>query len=178
MSDVNKTLELVIATAKSNKVSFTSLTYTNAEGEKATHLINLNATYEKAKAKDIATLEKIEDSSLESEILIQAKNELLASLIKPNENLSKGQINAYTHINGALKYHNETKDLYMFGLVAKKKVLSEGVYKETNKRALTIAKDKIKKDYKLKTATYKQFKISRFAKVSLFGETIEFQIED
>ena len=83
-------------------------------------------------AKDIATLEKIEDSSLESEILIQAKNELLASLIKPNENLSKGQINAYTHINGALKYHNETKDLYMFGLVAKKKVLSEGVYKETN----------------------------------------------
>lgn len=178
MSDANKTFELVIATAKSNKVSFTSLTYTNAEGEKATHLINLNATYTKAKEKDIATLESIKDSDLETEILIQAKNELLSSLKKPSENASKGQIDAYTHINGALKFHNVTKDLYMYGLVAKKKVLSEGTYKETNKRPLTIAKEQIKKDYKLKTATFKQFKISQFAKVSLYGETIDFQVED
>jgi len=177
MSLENKTLELLLTTTKNKTVSFTSLTYTNEQGEKATHLINLNATYAKAKIKDINTLKSIDNNSLGSEILIQAKDELLASLEKPSEAHSKGQIEAYTNINGALKFHNQTNDIYMFGLVAKKKVLSVGVYKETNKRELTIAKDKIKKDYKLKTATYKQFKISRFAKVSLNKETIEFTMD-
>lgn len=166
MSNTNQILKVVSKALKSTPTGVTFFgvnNYTNQQGEVSNFVINIGASYGNAKKKDIKYLENLDVNTLETDIdktiLETARVELLKSLVTPNENRSNAQSDAYTKINDAVKIHNETNAIYIFGTRVKKTVLVEGNYskKASNPRVLTIAKDFIREN--LKTSKYRQFKI-------------------
>jgi len=168
-----------------NGVSFFSIKgYTNTQGEVTNRVINIGVKYENAKKKDVEFLTNLDVKTLNSEMSIslleEARVSLLGALISPNKARSNGQKEAYTHISDAVKFHNETKALYVFGFEvkdkegnSKKTILVKGEYKADTRKPLTIAKDLIRN--KMKSTQYRQFKVEQQPKeVSYSGasETI------
>lgn len=170
-------LTLKSATSKSvTGVSFVSIrNYTNKFGEVSNNLINVGANYEKAKQKDIAFLENINFSDYEFKsdlsLLDEARKVLIASFIKPDENRSNGQINAYTHIVSGVKVHNETGMLYIYGHRENKQILTNGEYPIVKSKPLTIAKDELRK--LLRTGKFTQYALEIGNEVRANGETLE-----
>lgn len=157
-------------------VSFFSIkNYTNSSGEVSNQLINVGINYETSKQKDIVFLENIDlkAHNLKSpiELLEQAKNELIAAFIKPNENRSNGQTEAYTIIFPGVKVHNQSGLLYIYGYGVSKTVLVKGEYKTVNSKPLTIAKDELRK--LLKTSNFRNFALEIGNEIKASGETIE-----
>ena len=157
-------------------VSFVSIrNYTNKFGEVANNLINVGASYEKAKQKDIEFLENLNFADYEFNsdlsLLDEARKELIASFIKPDKERSEGQINAYTHIVKGVKVHNETGVLYVYGYREKKEVLTKGEYPIVKSRPLTIAKDELRK--LLRTGKFTQYALEIGNTIRANGETLE-----
>ena len=177
----NKALQVIStikgATDKSiTGVSFVSIrNYTNKFGEVSNNLINVCASYEKAKAKDIEFLENlnVSEHQFKSDLTLieQARKELIASFLKPDENRSEGQKNAYTQIVKGVKVHNETGVLYIYGSKESKKVITEGNYPTRNSKAITIAKNELRK--LLSTGKFTQFALEIGNEVRANGETLE-----
>ena len=158
-------------------VSFVSVTYVNQQNEKHQTLFNVGVDYEKAKLKDIEYLKGLDVSTLNSsvdvELLEEARVELLSSFQTPSKNRSEGIKNAYTHLGAGLKVHNEKGTVFVYGMKVKKVVLEEGDKKEDTRKPLTKAKDTIRKY--LKTSQYRQYEIGRSFQYSLRGDTIMFE---
>ena len=157
-------------------VSFFSVkNYENSFGEVSNQLINVGINYEKSKVSDIETLENIDltahnfKSSLAD--LKLARLELINAFLKPNENRSNGQKDAYTTIFPGVKVHNETGKLYVYGYRVNKTVLIEGKYPTVNSKPLTIAKNELRK--LLKTDKFVNFSIEVGNTLTAKGETIE-----
>ena len=157
-------------------VAFFSIkNYTNKFNEVSDNLVNIGINYEKSKMQDVEFLENInltehEFKSTQNDI-VDAKRELIASFLKPDENRSNGQIDAYTHIGKGIKVHNETGLLYIYGYRVTKKVIKEGVYPIVKSKALTIAKNELRK--LLKTGKFTQYSIEVGNTLTAKGETIE-----
>ena len=142
----NKALQVIStikgATDKSvTGVSFVSIrNYTNQYGEVANYRLNVGASYEKAKAKDIEFLENlnVNDYQFKSDLTLidEARKELIASFLKPSESRSEGQKNAYTQIVAGVKVHNETGILYIYGYRERKEVL-KAIYVQKTKNGLS-----------------------------------------
>lgn len=157
-------------------VSFVSIKgYTNSYGEVSNNVVNVGASLTNAKAKDIETLQSLDVTALggDSILLEKARVELINSFIKPNENRSQGQIDAYTIVAKGIKVHNTTGEIYIFGLRNSKSVVAEGVYPIVNSRPLTIAKNQLKKD--LKSNKFTQFKLSATSVIKANGEELIFE---
>jgi hypothetical protein len=157
-------------------VSFVAINkYTNSSNEVSNNLINVGASYQNAKNSDIEFLENINFSEYEFKselsVLETAKAELIASFIKPNENRSNGQIEAYTTICSGIKVHNETGVLYVYGYRKSKVVLQTGEYKSVNSSAKTIAKNELRK--LLKTGKFTQYALEIGNEIKAKGDTIE-----
>lgn len=177
----NKALQVLAtikgATDKSiTGVSFVSIrNYTNKFGEVSNNLINVGASYEKAKAKDIEFLENlnVNDYQFKSDLTLidEARKELIASFIKPSESRSNGQKDAYTNIVAGVKVHNETGILYIYGYRERKEVLKAGEYPTVNSKPLTIAKDELRK--LLRTGKFTQYALEIGNEVRANGETLE-----
>ena len=158
-------------------VSFVSIrNYTNSSNEASNNLINVGINYEKSKIKDIEFLENLnlDEYSFKSnlDVILEAKAELIKSFIKPEENRSKGQIEAYTHIVSGVKVHNESGQVYVYGYRENKTILKEGEYKQVNSKPLTIAKNELRK--LLRTAKYTQYSLEIGNQVRANGSTLEF----
>lgn len=156
-------------------VSFVSIKgYKNSFGEVSNNLVNVGASLTNAKAKDITALQSLDVTTLngDSILLEKARVELINSFINPNENRSQGQIDAYTIVAKGIKVHNETGEIYIFGLRNSKTIIEQGVYPIVNSRALTIAKNQLKKD--LKSSKFTQFKLSSTTLIKLNGEELIF----
>lgn len=161
-----------------NGVTFVGISnYTNKFGEVSNQTINVGASYENAKEADIETLRGLDvtDSKYQfnsSVIMLEkAKVELIEAFIKPNENRSNGQKDAYTHIAKGIKVHNVTGLLYLYGYRIKKTVITEGVYPKVNSKELTIAKDELRK--LLKTSKFVNFSLEINNSLKMAGETLE-----
>jgi hypothetical protein len=159
-----------------NGISFVSINnYTNSVNEVSNNLLNIGIKYANQKAKDIEFLKNLNiyEMNFNSSLIDieKARLSLIESFIKPSENHSKGQIEAYTHICEGLKVHNETGLLYVFGYRLTKTILSEGEYKEVKSSSLTIAKNELRK--LLKTSKYKQFQIEIGNTLKANKETLE-----
>ena len=159
-------------------VSFFSLkNYTNSSNEVSNYLINVGINYEKSKVLDLAFLQSLDLNKTELVFksnkadLELAKAELIASFIKPDENRSKGQTDAYTTIFSGVRVHNETGVLYVYGYKQNKTVLVEGVYKTVKSSAKTIAKKELQKH--LKSGQFVNFAIEVGNTLKANGETIE-----
>lgn len=102
---INPKVRQVIETLKqaTNKsvtgVSFVSIrNYTNKSGETSNNLINIGASYDRAKKRDIEFLENFDTSAHDfksaPDLIEEARIALIAAFLKPNLNRSKGQANA------------------------------------------------------------------------------------
>jgi hypothetical protein len=149
--------------------------YTNSYGEVSNNLVNVGASLTNAKAKDVITLQSLDVTTLggDSILLEKARVELINSFVNPNENRSQGQIDAYTIVAKGIKVHNETGEIYIFGLRNSKTIIEQGVYPIVNSRALTLAKNQLKKD--LKSSKFTQYKLSSTSVIKLNGEELSFE---
>ena len=158
-------------------VSFVSVTYVNQQNEKHQTLFNVGVDYEKAKQKDIEYLKELDvsvlNSSIDVELLEEAREELLNNFQNPSKNRSEGIKNAYAHLGSGLKLHKDKGTLFVYGMKVKKTVLEEGDKKEDTRKPLTKAKDEIRKH--LKTSQYRQYEIGRSFQYTLKGDTIIFE---
>ena len=138
--------ELLDAFMKYRGCGFVSLKYRSKEGELSRRLLNVGAKIENAKKSD---LELIADgipyvasekyTKIDWDLAMAEKKQ---SLIKPDENRSLGQTNAYVVLNednGSVKYNMNTEELYLFAKSEKKEVLEACTYKVVKSRAKTIA---------------------------------------
>ena len=157
-------------------VSFVSIKgYTNSYGEVSNNLVNVGASLDNAKQKDIETLQSLNVTELngDSILLEKARVELINSFIAPNENRSNGQKDAYTIVGKGIKVHNETGEIYIFGLRTSKTIIEQGVYPIVNSRPLTLAKNSLKKD--LKSSKFTQYKLSATSVIKANGEELIFE---
>jgi hypothetical protein len=156
-------------------VSFVSVTYTNQHNEKQKTVFNVGVNYDKAKQKDLEYLKSLDISSLETDLPNELLVEATQSLINDFEktiNKEKIKINNFIPISNGLKLHNETNELYVYGMQIHKTVLEEGEYKEVKSKPITVAKNLIRK--KLRTSKYRQYKIGKAEQFKISGDTIVF----
>lgn len=158
-----------------DKSQFTGLEYTNAKGETAQYVININVSYTNAVKKDIAALQNITNLQIEE---IKSKNELFTiTMIEKNvaallesfinnqnketaSNQSIAQQTAYINLTPCLKYNFETGLLYLHGAKEYKKILVPIEYKPVNSRIDTLCKNTIKKVLNFSTEKYRMFTIT------------------
>ncbi len=165
-------------------VSFISIKgyYSDSSGEVSDVLINVGASYKNMKTKDLETLQGADALFLETQtaefdvdLLTEAIEAKIKSIVSPNKNRSQGQKNAYINLNerGTLKYCKNTKSVLIQGTVIRKTVLVKGEYKAVKSR-LALAKKHIDKVLDLRCAKMRYYKLSNIAKqVRVSGNTIE-----
>ena len=162
-------MERAIAKSPTGVTMVSIREYQNSNGEISNNIVNIGANLGNAKKKDI---ELLRGKSGTTEVEEIARLELIKSLETPNANRSKGQIDAYTTITKGIKVHNVTGEIYVFGLRMKKEVVVKGIYPIVNSKAITIAKNVLRKD--LKSSKFTQFKISEISEIRIAGEVISF----
>ena len=160
-----------------NGVSFVSVTYVNQQNEKHQTTFNVGVDYYKAKQKDIKFLQDLDvydmECSLPFDLLEQAREELLSSMISPSKNRVDGIKNAYTNVGHGLKIHNETQVLYVYGMKVNKTIITNGDYKEDTRKPLTRAKDTLRS--LLKSTQYRQYELGRSLQYKIKGDTLIFE---
>lgn len=159
--------------------TFLSLTgYRNEHGEVADYSIVFHMSYENALKRSIMALETVVP---EDAMQVVAKQELLDGYHKSLNNIATIPVeeidDAYTrffdsdgkYIKG-VKLHTESDTLHIYGLLNAKKVIVPGVYPTRNRRALTIAKDKLRKLCPIDK--FRQFRITPFQVEKIAVENI------
>jgi hypothetical protein len=128
--------------------------YRSAEsGELADFQISFHMSYASALERSILALEAIVPGD---DLQAKAKQELLSSYKKSLDKVKSEPLEVlgdhYDRVIGAdgehikgIKIHKETGTLHLFGLLVNKRVLEPGTFKASNKRPLTVAKDKLRK---------------------------------
>jgi len=162
MNEIVTVVSKALANSPTGVTFFGIKNYRNSQGEISDYTINIGTSFEKAKLKDFEYVSNLDVSTLVTEtisieLLEKAKQALIDALLKPNKAQSDAQKNAYTHINHAIKVHNETDVIYVFGTKVRKATVSKGKYKTVNSAPLTIAKNIIRKGFK--STNYRQFKV-------------------
>lgn len=142
------------------------LGYRNEASEVADYSLVFHMSYQNALRRSLLALESVVP---ETDLEALAKQELMdsyqASLEKATTSPIEEINDNYTHffdennqyIKG-IKLHINTNTLHLYGLVSQKRVLMPGQYKKTNRRPLTIAKDKLRR--LCPVAKFRQFKIT------------------
>jgi len=161
--------------------TFLSLhSYRNEHGEVADFSIVFHMSYENALRRSIQHLETLHPTD---DLGRQAKRELVDGYQKSLTKLALTPVeeidDAYTrffdedgnYIKG-VKLHTETATLHLYGLLNSKRILIPGQYPTRNKRALTIAKDKLRKGCPVDN--FRQFRITPEQVDAIRVERLEF----
>lgn len=139
--------------------------YRNEYSEVADYSIVFHMSYENALKRSIVALNSVVP---EDDYAAIAKRELIDGYNKSLNKMAETPIeeidDAYTRFfdeNGnyikGVKLHTATNTLHLYGLVNAKRVVMPGIYPKSNKRPLTLAKDKLRKLCPVNK--FRQFKI-------------------
>lgn len=154
-----------LAKLRPSSTFLTLIGYRNEHSELADYSIVFHMSYENALHRSIEALSKVNPTDA---LQVVAKQELLdgyrASLNRMAETSIEEVDDAYTrffdeqgnYIKG-VKLHTATQALHLYGLIVHKRVHIPGMYKKSNKRALTVAKDQLRKLCPVNK--FRQFKI-------------------
>jgi hypothetical protein len=155
-----------LAKLRPSSTFLTLLGYRNEHSEVADYSIVFHISYENALKRSITALEGVVPAD---DLQVRAKRELIdgynTSLAKMATTPVEEIDDAYTrffdsdgsYIKG-VKVHTATNTLHLYGLVNHKRVLMPGIYPHTNRRELTIAKDKLRK--LCPVGKFRQFRIT------------------
>lgn len=145
-------IEPILAALSAIRPSSTLLAlhgYRSAEGEVSDRVIGFHVSYENALNKSAAILRDLGEQP--DPIAEEARQELLASFRKSLD--GEGREDPYVpvlspsgEIIRGIKAHPEKGRVYIFGMQMpnQKRILVPGTYKPVNKRAKTIAKDRLR----------------------------------
>ena len=154
-----------LAKLRSSATFLSIMGYRNEYSEIADYSIVFHFSYENALKRSLVALESVIPSSDMESV---AKQELIAGFRKslakiaetPIEVLEDGYTRFFdddgNYIKG-VKLHDSTNTLHIYGLVNHKRILMPGNYPKSNKRLLTIAKDKLRK--LCPVSKFRQFRI-------------------
>ena len=158
-------------------------------GELSNHVILCNFSYKNAVLRDLSKLQNCNindiqtianNSGLPIDLINEAIEKLKTSFInnmnkETASNQSIAQKETFTVISDAVKVHNETKQIYIYGLAVSKKVIEKGEYKTVNSRPLTIAQNEVKKFFNFSTDKYRQFIVNpeNLSSVKINGQELE-----
>ena len=127
--------------------------YRNAHSEVGDYSIVFHMSYKNALERFLAVLSAVvPEDTLQAKALQELKDGYQTSLAKMAVTPVEEIDDAYTrffdtdgsYIKG-VKMHTESCELHLYGLVVHKRILVPGQYPKSNKRELTIAKDKLRK---------------------------------
>lgn len=158
--------------------------YRNANSEVANYSIVFHMNYENALKK---SLQELEEMPADTWLAKQAIAELAKSFEKSLESLKTTPVeeidDCYHHFKNddgtyikGVKVHSATDTLHLYGLVAHKKILMPGIYKEVNSKPLTIEKDRIR--HLCTVGKFRQFKITPDQVQSISVEKMNFLPKD
>lgn len=195
-------LELAKKFAGIKSARFLRFPYTNSDGQKAYHLVNINITKSEAYRKDHETLSRVREgfdpNTVPSDIfntkkcVSMTRDEINAAILvgfdkriqecDPNafvERQKNGESKGaeYVSVVGkSLKYLPSKHEFYIDAMAVSKTIVkpSEKVRKPVNSRPDVIFKGWLDKEYNLRTSKFRKFKISDVAGISINGERIEF----
>jgi hypothetical protein len=142
-----------LAKLRSSATFLSVMGYRNEHSEVADYSLVFHMSYKNAIKRSIVIMKGLVPSD---DLEVQAKEELLlsfgASLRKMAETPEEELQDHFTHFrddNGSyikgVKLHTESNTLHLYGLVNHKRVLMPGSYPETNRRPLTITKDRLRR---------------------------------
>ena len=161
--------------------------------EVANHVVNFGFNYENMKESDISLLGAVVLSSIDVDqynyqlvnpgvlTLDEYKRAVRAELPTAFAELVEAATkttpstreNNDFYLNKVLVYNTKTLSLSVIGQGVSKNIIIEGEQKIVKKGAKTVAKELIKKAAKLRTNTYRRFKIANLSTLKISGETIE-----
>lgn len=127
--------------------------YRNAHSEVGDYSIVFHMSYKSALERSLVALANVvPEGDLEAQALQELRDGYQGSLDKmavtPIEEVDDAYTRFYdeggAYIKG-VKMHTETCELHLYGLVVHKRILVPGSYPKSNKRALTMTKDKLRK---------------------------------
>lgn len=154
-----------LAKLRTSSTFLTLRGYRNSSSEVADYSIVFHMSYENALKRSLLALETVVPAD---DLEAVAKRELIEgytnSLKKLETQPLEEREDGYTrfqdddgqYIKG-IKLHDESDTLHIYGLLNAKRVIIPGQYKKKNKRALTVAKDKLRKLCPVNK--FRQFKI-------------------
>lgn len=203
---MNKIIQLIREVA--GQAQFASFTYKTKEtlskktgeitkgGEVARYVVILGAKYDNLLEKSLLAAQLLTDNDLKviaieeandyldelnPEILRNAKQKVIDSLLKSIEAHKKGEQNEdytkagqYISLGNGLNVNSSDDTLQMFGLVQSKVILKKGVYKHVNSAIETIATNAIRKS--LPIGKFREFALDtgNIHSVKLNGNTLVF----
>lgn len=184
----NKFNDIIETVAKPTFVGIQNY-LSSTSGELANHVILCNFSYKNAVLRDLSKLQNCNISDVETiaknsglsiDLINEAIEKLKTSFIN---NMNKetasaqslAQKDTFTVISDAVKVHNETKQIYIYGLAVAKKVIEKGEYKSVNSRPLTIAQNEVKKYFNFSTDKYRQFIVNpeNLSSVKINGQELD-----
>jgi phage-related protein len=153
--------------------------YRNQAQEVADYSIVFHISYRSALERSI---EKLEKMKLTEPLQKQAQQELLTSFrasLEKMEDVHEDLDEAYERymdekgntVKG-VKRHKDTNTLHLYGSVVHKRVILPGEYQKKNQKALTVAKDKLRRT--LPVGAFRQFKIEPGQVEKIVVENISF----
>jgi hypothetical protein len=160
-------LNLLAEFINSGAGRFVSMKYRNAEGELSRYTIMLGVSYHRALESD---LRKVLAYTPKNDIEKEAKDAIVTSIgaSLTGDNPAYNLKGYFTPIdNRGIASFNDLGEVYIKGFLVKKEVLEPVEYKQVNSKPLTIAKNKIKKNFKSgKVRTFK-FDLNQLESVSI-----------
>jgi hypothetical protein len=138
--------------------------YRSQSSEIADYSIVFHISWKNALKRSIATLKKFKPSS---DLELIAKKELIENYRFALKKMSISEkidnnFRTFTDSSGSpvkgVKLHISTNTLHLYGLVFNKRVLMPGIYPSSERRPLTIAKDKLRS--LTACGKFRQFKIT------------------
>lgn len=161
--DYNTILE-ALASVRPSSTFLLLLGYTNKQGEVSDRYISFHVSYESALRRSLSKLESLDTLSGVDE---EARQELMASYRKSLSSDTTEISEPYVSVRDAegnairgVKRHDEKQTVYLYGMQVpdRKRIVVPGTYREVNKRAKTLAKEKLSKD--LPVSRWRQFILS------------------
>lgn len=156
--------------------------------EVADHLINIGASYENMLNKDAMSLNDVVCSEVNvdgfnynkidlngvslSVFKEQVREQLpvaLAKLKEPKKERETGDVS----LNGVLVWNENTGRLSIRGMEVNKVVKTEGVFKKTKSKPLTVAGECIRYHIDSRTQTIRRFAVDNLNGMKMMGETLE-----
>lgn len=161
--DYNTILE-ALASVRPSSTFLLLLGYTNKQGEVSDRYVSFHVSYTNALQRSIVKLESVTGLT---GIDAEAQAELIASYRKSLDSDATEIAEPYVSVRDAegnairgVKRHDERQTVYIYGMQVpdRKRIIVPGTYREVNKRAKTLAKEKLSKD--LPVSRWRQFILS------------------
>lgn len=148
--------------------------YRNAKGELSNYVLIVGAKYSNAVKKDIERLKAVQYSGFKEDARKQMLESLLRNLKDETRSAASwGQINSYAKLGQNSRVHIDSRLIRVWALVRSKSILVPGNYKVNALGMMDKYKNEIKRELRLSTCNFRQFKLETVREVVMNKETLE-----